>query len=61
MLTLIARTATYLRDVGDHWQVGVEWLRIRSKFEEREEFDIQPTIDENQVQALVRYSFKLRD
>ncbi|MFO1406361.1 MAG: hypothetical protein U1F08_02375 [Steroidobacteraceae bacterium] len=56
-----ATALTYLREFGEHWQVGIEWLRIRSTFEEREEFDLSPTLDENQVQALVRYSFKVRD
>ena len=50
----------YLRDLGEHWQLAVEWLRIHSTFDERAEVGLQPTLDENQAQLVVRYLFRIQ-
>jgi hypothetical protein len=50
-----AWTLAYLRDFGEHWQVGAEWLRIHSTFGEREELGLPETVDETQTQLVVRY------
>ncbi len=55
-----AGTVAYLRDVGDHWQLGAEWLRIHSTFEGREDLGLPETLDETQVQVVVRYKVRFR-
>jgi hypothetical protein len=53
-----ATTLAYLRDFGDHWSVGAEWLQIHSTFEAREELGLAPTVTETQAQLVVRYRIK---
>ena len=53
-----AATLAYLRDFGEHWQAGAEWLRIHSTFGDREELGLPETIDETQTQLVVRYRVK---
>jgi len=55
-----AWTLAYLRDFGDHWQVGAEWLRIHSTFGAREEHGLPETVDETQTQLVVRYRVKFQ-
>lgn len=55
-----AVTLAYLRDLGDHWQLGAEWLRIHSSFEDREDIGLASTIDETQTQLVLRYRLRLR-
>jgi hypothetical protein len=53
-----ATTLAYLRDFGEHWQVCAEWLRIHSTFGGREEVGLEETVDETQLQLVVRYRLK---
>ena len=55
-----AGTIAYLRDFGEHWQLGAEWLRIHSSFGEREGLGLPPTIDESQTQLILRYRLRIR-
>lgn len=55
-----AASVAWLRDLGEHWQLAAEWLRIRSTFDEREELGLPATIDETQTQLVLRYFFKFR-
>jgi len=55
-----AATIAYLCDLGEHWQVAAEWLRIRSTFGEREELGLPPTINETQTQLVLRYRIRLQ-
>jgi len=55
-----AVTVAYLLDLGEHWQLGAEWLRIHSTFEDREDLGLPPTIDETQTQLVVRYKLRVR-
>ena len=52
-------TVAYLRDFGEHWQLGAEWLRIHSTFGARED-GVPPTLDETQTQLVVKYRLRLR-
>ena len=55
-----APTVAYLRDFGENWQLGAEWLRIHSTFGAREELGVPPTLDETQTQLVVKYRLRLR-
>jgi hypothetical protein len=55
-----AGTIAYLRDFGEHWQLGAEWLRIHSTFDAREDHDVPATLGETQVQMVVRYKLRVR-
>ncbi len=55
-----ALTVAYLRDFGENWQLGAEWLRIHSTFGAREELGLPPTLDETQTQLVVKYRLRLR-
>ncbi len=55
-----AATIAYLRDLGQHWQFAAEWLRIHSTFADREDLGLPPTLDETQVQLVLRYRIKFQ-
>jgi hypothetical protein len=55
-----AATVAYLRDLGQHWQFAAEWLRIHSTFEDREDLGLSPTLNETQVQLVLRYRIKIQ-
>ena len=55
-----AATIAYLRDLGQHWQFAAEWLRIHSTFAAREELGLPPTLNETQVQLVLRYRIKFQ-
>jgi hypothetical protein len=55
-----AVTVAYLRDFGENWQLGAEWLRIHSTFGAREGLGVPSTIDETQTQLVVKYRLRFR-
>ena len=52
-----AWTAAYLYDHDEHWQVGIEALRIDGSLAQRELMGLQSAAVERQLQLAVRYSF----
>jgi hypothetical protein len=55
-----AATIAYLRELGENWQFAAEWLRIHSTFEDREDLGLSPTLNETQVQLVLRYRIKIQ-
>jgi hypothetical protein len=53
-----AWTAAWTRDLGEHWQLAAEWIRVWSQFPPRAEFGVPSALIESQVQIAMRYRFR---
>ena len=51
-----AFTAAWMFEVDPHWRLALEWLRVRSYSENREELGGAPFLTETQLQLAVRYA-----
>lgn len=51
-----AWTAAWLFDATAHWRLALEWLRVRSYSENREDLGLTPWATETQLQLSVRYA-----
>jgi hypothetical protein len=54
-----AWTAACTRNLGEHWQLAAEWIRVWSRFPPRAQSGEQPGLLETQTQIAVRYRFQL--
>ncbi|HEV7612313.1 MAG TPA: hypothetical protein VGO37_10585 [Steroidobacteraceae bacterium] len=54
-----AWTAAWTRDLGEHWQLAAEWIRVWSRFPPRASFGVPATLLESQVQIAMRFRFHL--
>jgi len=52
-----AWTAAWSHDLGEHWQVAAEWIRVWSRFPSRASYNVPPGLLETQAQIAVRYRF----
>ncbi len=50
-------TLAYLFDYDEHWQLGVEGLRIDGRLEQRADAGLDPRLREETVQVAVRFTF----
>jgi hypothetical protein len=55
-----AWTLGWMHDLGDHWQLAAEWIRVASTFPPRAEYGEPPAFLESQTQLAIRYRFHLR-
>jgi hypothetical protein len=53
-----AWTGAWTRDLGEHWQLAAEWIRVWSRFPPRASFGA-PALVESQVQIAMRFRFHL--
>jgi len=54
-----AWTVGWMHDLGDHWQLAAEWIRVASTFPPRAEYGEPPAFLESQTQLAIRYRFHL--
>jgi hypothetical protein len=52
-----AWTAAWSRDLGEHWQLAAEWIRVWSRLPSRTSYGVPPALLETQAQIAVRYRF----
>jgi hypothetical protein len=52
-----AWTAAYSHDLGGHWQLAAEWIRVWSRLPSRAASNVPPALLETQAQIAVRYRF----
>jgi hypothetical protein len=53
-----AWTAAWTHELGGHWQLATEWIRVWSQFPPRAAFGIPPAVLQSQVQLALRYRFR---
>jgi hypothetical protein len=50
-------TLAYLFDYDEHWQLGIEGLRLEGRLEQRAYLGLDPKLREETLQLAIRYTF----